>query len=127
MSEDKRSRRRFLADLLFAGGALSAAALAAKSRMTSPKPIASATPAQASPTPAQVSPTPQVQITPPVINGPEPPTPGLVAPPIATPEPVLGGKPAAPEPAIPGKMKAPRPHQPVLKGDVAAPLPRPKP
>jgi len=49
MSEEKIKRRRFLADILFAGGAISAAALLAKSTLSgeaAPQkgPVASATP-----------------------------------------------------------------------------------
>ena len=62
MSQDKIQRRRFLADLLFAGGALSAAALAAKAALSSPQP--EATPRVegdlTAPSPCLASPSPEV-------------------------------------------------------------------
>jgi hypothetical protein len=65
VSQEKIQRRRFLADILFAGGALSAAALAAKAwnqpQVTSALP--SATPD---------APTPLAPVTPPVTNHPLP-------------------------------------------------------
>lgn len=68
MSQDKVGRRRFLADVLFAGGALTAAALAAK-LLNEPQATPSATPIAAaatpvavvaSATPAPATPSPQV-------------------------------------------------------------------
>ena len=92
MSEDKIKRRRFLADILFAGGAISAAALLAKATQMGgrpePAPPGSVVAPASPPAPPSPPPdnrldgdfvAPQVQVTPP-------------------PEPVLGGKPVAPQP-----------------------------
>lgn len=99
MSEDKMKRRRFLADLLFAGGVISAAALLAKATQPAgPTTLATGTPApqSASPTP------PPVQLD------------GDVAAPQPPVEPRLGGAVAPPQP------------QPRIKGDVAPPRRQPK-
>ena len=91
MSGDKIKRRRFLADLLFAGGAVSAAAL-----------LAQAGDAERKPSP---SPTPQRTSSPPQLDGdvalPASPSP-------STPEPALGGKPMAPQPMVKGEARAPQ-------------------
>lgn len=114
MSEDKLKRRRFLADILFAGGALTAAALLtsevlAKNPQISPTPGGTKSP----------SPTPQN------------PTGKSTAKP---PDPHLGGAPMpprtprTPQPNIKGEAVAPRARvtpQPSsrLEGDVAPPRP----
>ncbi len=90
MSGDKIKRRRFLADLLFAGGAVTAAAL-----------LAQAGDAEKKPSP---SPTPQKTQCPPQLDGdvaiPTSPSP-------KPPEPVLGGKPMAPQPMVKGEARPP--------------------
>lgn len=103
MSQEKFRRRRFLADLLFAGGALSAAALVARiaRQQAEPRP-----PLPGEPIAPQ---TPTSPNTP----GPDPGLDGDVGPPDSirsTPEPMLGGKPAAPrpEPVVKGKVALPR-------------------
>ena len=98
MSEDKIKRRRFLADLLFAGGVVSAAALLARATQGQSETVASPSPAQ----------TPCLQ------NSQAPP-----------PSPILDGDVAIPEPALGGKVAAPQPVRPQIKGDVAMPQPRP--
>lgn len=101
------NRRRFLADLLFAGGALSAAALLAQSaRQQGHTPAASPTP--------QVANTPSAHPTPeerPLPGEPEPHVKGEVAVPR---EPVLGGKPAMPhpEPKTRGRVVLPQEKRP---------------
>lgn len=54
---DKRSRRRFLADLLFLGGGLTAAGLLARSQLATPEP--EPVPAGSVPVPVPASPTPE--------------------------------------------------------------------
>lgn len=89
-------RRRFLADILFAGGAISAAALLAKATQPPAAPIQTPTPACSQPPVA----TPQIQLD------------GAVAMPQAlpskTPEPVLGGKAVQPQPQVKGDFAQPR-------------------
>ena len=96
MSNDKIKRRRFLADILFAGGAISAAALLAKVSQTPAPPIQTPTPA-CSQSPVA---TPEIQLD------------GEVAMPQAlpskTPEPVLGGKVVQPQPQVKGDFAQPR-------------------
>ncbi|MBX3167298.1 MAG: hypothetical protein KF760_07790 [Candidatus Eremiobacteraeota bacterium] len=91
MSDDKIKRRRFLADLLFAGGALTAAAL-----------LAQAGEAEKKPSP---SPSPPKTSCPPQLDGdvamPASPTP-------KPPEPALGGKPMAPQPMLRGEPMPPK-------------------
>ena len=133
MSEDKKSRRRFLADLLFAGGALSAAALAAKASLgpsNSP---------EASVSPHTIAATPEPLQTP-VVKPPEPPLPGAMINPSPTFEPALGGKTAPPQPEamVEGGMRMPDPHPqpntkrrvpkqpPNTKGEVVQPSPKRK-
>lgn len=94
MSQDKIQRRRFLADVLFAAGALSAAALAAKG-MT--------------PAPPQSTPTPALEATPEV-------TPACSESPKW--EAPVPGQMRAPLPTSPGAAKAPLPHP---EGDVVQP------
>ena len=105
MSGDKIKRRRFLADLLFAGGAVSAAAL-----------LAQAGDAERKPSP---SPTPQKTQCPPQLDGdvaiPASPNPSSSPTP---PEPVLGGKPMAPQPMVKGEAKMP---QRMVEGEAVPP------
>lgn len=117
MSEDKIKRRRFLADILFAGGAISAAALLARATQSG----------------SQATPEPQV------MGGTTMPPPDCAS----TPEAVLGGKPTMPTPdiqvkgemALPtpriveGESRLPQPHKTPevhLKGKVALPQPKQK-
>ncbi|MCA9794126.1 MAG: hypothetical protein KC910_20095 [Candidatus Eremiobacteraeota bacterium] len=102
MSEDKIKRRRFLADILFAGGGLTAAAFLAKAQFGQPDPP---------PTDP-----PEALATPECAHTPEPDirAKGEVAPP----------EPLPPEPAMPGKMKAPEPVELQLDGEVEMPNPR---
>lgn len=60
MSEDKIKRRRFLADILFAGGAVSAAALLARAALP-PKPEPQVAGKMMCPTPPQQPATPMVR------------------------------------------------------------------
>lgn len=109
MSDGQRSRRRFLADLLFLGGAVGAGAFlsqagdapAAQAATPSPAPI---TP-ESTPVPSKTQCPPMVRgevmaSPPPVVEGEPRPS-----------EPVLGGKPTAPSPTSPSP-------QPRAKGDV---------
>jgi hypothetical protein len=109
MSQEKVNRRRFLADLLFAGGALSAAALLAQSTRHQAAPATTHSPASPASTPEPLA-TPAASPSDCPLPGeampPEPHVEGDVAPPR---EPVLGGKPAMPQP---------EPH---TKGKVALP------
>lgn len=94
MSEDKIKRRRFLADILFAGGAISAAALLAKATQMGASPAPVTPPAPPAPQPPPVpldgdAEIPQVRAT-------------------RQPEPVLGGKPMAPQPQVKGDVAVPR-------------------
>lgn len=94
MSGDKIKRRRFLADLLFAGGAVTAAAL-----------LAQAGEAERKPSP---SPTPQKTQCPVQLDGDV----SLPASPHAKPpEPALGGKPMPPQPMLKGEPMPPRQTQ----------------
>lgn len=86
MSDSKLGRRRFLADLMFAGGALTAAALLAKVAGSAPPVGGSPTPACASPTPA---PGADGNVAMPMVKG------EAVAPVVR------------PEPAVPGRMAVP--------------------
>lgn len=106
MSEKKLRRRKFLADLLFAGGGLTAAALIAKSQGGGPERVE---PAPSQPLPAK----------------PED-LPGLVAPP--EPEPHIKGKVVAPDPHPEVRGQAVQPSKQVkeeceyqLDGDVEMP------
>jgi hypothetical protein len=90
MSSDKINRRRFLADLLFAGGAVTAAALLAQTGDAEKKP--------------SPSPTATCKKDPQQLDG------DVAIPPTATPkppEPPLGGKPMAPSPMVKGDVAAP--------------------
>lgn len=93
MSGDKIKRRRFLADLLFAGGAVTAAAL-----------LAQAGEAERKPSP---SPTPQKTQCPPQLDG-DVAIPASPSPQAKPPEPALGGKPMAPQPMLKGEPAPPR-------------------
>jgi hypothetical protein len=97
MSEDKMKRRRFLADILFAGGAISAAALLAKASQ-------STAPAGPTATPVVANPTYQADPADPHLDG------EVALPQVQTPK--------TPEPVLGGKVQAPQPH---VKGDVAPP------
>lgn len=89
MSEDKIKRRRFLADILFAGGAISAAALLAQAtRGPKPEPsVAGSAP----------SPTPKVTVTPEMM---------------AKGEMALPSPPPKPEVHLKGKVALPQPKKP---------------
>lgn len=100
MSEDKIKRRRFLADLLFAGGAISAAALLARATQGQSQTVATPSP-----------------VNTPCVKNPQ-------APP---PSPQIDGDVAIPEPALGGKVAAPQPVRPQIKGDVAIPQRPPQP
>lgn len=100
MSQEKMNRRRFLADLLFAGGAISAAALLAQS---SRKQAGNPNP---SPPPPPEPPVEDVKLG------------GAVCPPQEQPSP-------PPPPPQPHPAGAPMP--PRVKGDVAVPAPSPTP
>lgn len=119
-AQPRKSRRRFLADLLFVGGGLSAAALLAKSQLGSPPDV---TPAPTS-TPAPAC-TKSVELPPDVAGEmvvPEPPISKgeAVAP---QPEGRMVTPPPEELPAIDGDYVAPTP--PKTKGDYAAPAPPP--
>lgn len=98
MSGDKINRRRFLADLLFAGGAVTAAALLAQTGDAEKKPSPSPTPKATCKSPEGIQ--LDGDVTMPASPTPKPP------------EPVLGGKPMAPSPMV--------------KGEVAVPIQKPK-
>ncbi len=98
MSEKKLKRRRFLADLLFAGGGLTAAAFLAKAGLGSDDGVSD-----------------------PIECGPEQPLPGMAAPPkqVPDPPPSLDGEPAPPaepEPNLAGNVQIIE-----VDGDVAYP------
>lgn len=105
MSDEKIKRRRFLADILFAGGAISAAALLAKATQGPGRPIPTPTPACSQPSPASVA-TPEVQLD------------GDIALPQAQPS-------KTPEPALGGKVV--QPQSPQVKGDFVQPRAKPIP
>ena len=117
MSDGQRSRRRFLADLLFLGGALGAGAFIVKA--TGEEPVVAqplATPTESCP--VESSPTPNPQ-NPPRAKG------DVAVPQSQPTEPVLGGKPAAPPPpqldgdmSMPAASPTPRPG---TKGESLAP------
>ncbi|MBS2034265.1 hypothetical protein JST97_04715 [bacterium] len=94
MSGDKINRRRFLADLLFAGGAVTAAALLAQAGEAEKKPSPSDTPK------ATCTSDPNRKLDGDVAL-PSSPTP-------SPPEPPLGGKPMAPSPMVKGEVKSPQ-------------------
>lgn len=89
MSDDKIKRRRFLADLLFAGGAVTAAALLAQAGSAEKKP--------ATPSPSPTGPQLDGDVATPTSPTPKPPGP---------PEPALGGKPMAP--MVKGEVSVPQ-------------------
>lgn len=104
MSDGQRSRRRFLADLLFLGGALGAGAFIVKATGDDPAAIPDATCSPTGGCPVDSSPTPNSQCTP-MVKGdsvaPPPPPPG---------PPHLGGKAAPPmPPQIDGEVAPARP------------------
>lgn len=104
MSEDKIKRRRFLADVLFAGGGLTAAAFLAKAGFERSQPD-QLPGAVAVPNDGQ---TPTCEQTPSCTPTPD--------------DPSLGGEPMPPEPPMPGQMALPQPPPEVIPdGDVAAP------
>lgn len=110
MSEKKLRRRKFLADLLFAGGGLTAAALIAKAAGgpgAEPQVAGVVCPPESLPTPVEPPPEQHVE--------------GDFVEPVPQ-DPQLGGEPMPPqpEPMIEGKVVMPEPH---LKGDVAVPKP----
>ena len=89
MSSDKMKRRRFLADLLFAGGAVTAAALLAQAGAAEKKP--------ATPSPSPTCSQRDGDVAMPISPSPRPP------------EPALGGKPTAP--MVKGEVSVPQ-HRP---------------
>lgn len=95
MSGDKINRRRFLADLLFAGGAVTAAALLAQVGEAEKKPSPTLTPKST----CTSEPVQQLDgdVALPVSPSPTP-----------KPEPPLGGKPMAPRPQIKGEVSIPQ-------------------
>ncbi len=111
MSEKKRNRRKFLADLLFAGGGLTAAALIAKTQSGGEAP-APHPPEPAPPPPIEPVPQPEA-------------VPGLVAPP--APEPQIEGRVAMPElqrskgEAVPPQYQKGQDCKVQLDGNVVAP------
>lgn len=114
MSESPKSRRRFLADLLFLGGAAGAAAFLAKSQLGEPTPAPAVSP---TPTdcklPAELSPPPgSAPVPPPQEAG------NMVVPPPEEPK-MLGDVEPPPPPRTPpsqphirGRMKISRPEPP---------------
>lgn len=69
MSAERMNRRRFLADMLFAGGALGATALAAR-YLTSPEPPSPPPPVAVKPTPPpEMHPQGGMMISPPIQDG----------------------------------------------------------
>jgi len=100
MSEDKIKRRRFLADILFAGGVVSVAAILAKASQSG------------APTHTSHTATPQPhlggEVAPPVQETPHIEGDVAMPTPICENEPKLGGKPSMPEPAMPGMMAIPK-------------------
>ena len=94
MSDGQRSRRRFLADLLFLGGALGAGAFIVKATGEEPRPVETPAACPTESCPVESSPTPNTQCTP-MVKG------DTVAPqpPPQPDEPVTGGKPMAPPPS----------------------------
>lgn len=110
--DSKKSRRRFLADLLFLGGGLSAAALLAQSRTGAADPAPRPTPRQTPATACTKSPD-----QPPDIAG------EMIAPePVNTPLPAYDGDYVAPEPPrSKGEMEVP------LAGKPVAPPPQERP
>lgn len=116
MSDGQRTRRRFLADLLFLGGALSAGAFLTQTEAQAPG---------VTPTPASTPVTPPTNA--PVVRGqyvaPASPD-GDMAIPHASPTcaPVVEGEPKPPEPAIEGKVTVqPLPKEVPLAGVPAPP------
>lgn len=95
MSEDKIKRRRFLADILFAGGVVSVAAILARASQGGEPTTTSHT----------ATPEPHLggEVEPPHIKGDV----AMPTPDCKT-EPALGGKPAMPEPAMPGMVAIPK-------------------
>lgn len=104
MSDGQRSRRRFLADLLFLGGALGAGAFL----MQAGDPAAPAQPA-----PAPPSPTPKSPSCPPAVDG------DVGVPRLAPVEPHIEGEVAPPPPPSLNSTEQP----PVIKGKVSLPEP----
>lgn len=103
----KRSRRRFLADMLFLGGGITAAALVAKNKFSTPEPDPNVMGAMEIPTDLKSPPMPGEPM-PPQIEGevempeacpsPSPAVDGdYVVAPAPPREPALGGKPVAPK------------------------------
>ena len=94
MGEDKLKRRRFLADLLFAGGALTAAALVADQALRAKRP------------------------EPPHVQGAAVPTRATETP--CVPEASCSPSVPTEKPMAPGQMKAPR-QRPIVEGEPAPP------
>lgn len=117
-SPSKRSRRRFLADLLFVGGGLSAAALLAKSKFGGealpPEPVTAG--AVAPPLPEQPQEHPPMPGEPMPVQ-PDDPIPSCTKSPAPQPD---GSMELPQEPKIEGKMVAPNPS-----GGARAPGPAP--
>lgn len=108
-AKNKRSRRRFLADMLFVGGGVTAAALLAKSQFLDDKPVQPVT----GHTPPPIEPPPLAGAAVPEQN----PTP------CETPNTPLPGEPMPPE--IEGEYVLPDPAH--TKGDYVQPNPAPQP
>jgi hypothetical protein len=107
---DKRSRRRFLADMLFLGGGLTAAGLLARSQFSSPQP----------------EPTPSYAPTPASTTAP-PPVPQGSPPPLPAQEPIVEGKVKMPEPRECEKPPVTDPFSPKDTGAVVLPAPKIRP
>lgn len=104
MSEKQRTRRKFLADLLFLGGAAGAVAFLAEARQDSPQPAQTPQPAG--------TPAPPEECKVPEPEQPPGPPPGSVPPP----------------PQEEGNFVQPEPKEPASLGDVEyAPAPPPEP
>lgn len=122
--ESKKSRRRFLADMLFVGGGLSAAALLAKSQLGPPAPTHPPDIAGAVAVPDSLDRHPPMPGEPAPVQSPTP---------VKTCEPAIEGEvePPALDGAVvmPENIEAPPPpkHSPAIKGKVAAPRPAPTP
>lgn len=108
MSQGERTRRRFMADLLFLGGALSVGAFLSQTEAQGPDPAASATP--------HLAPTPDggPTVAPPPLGG-EP------MPPQAKGDVVAPGAQPSCAPAIEGESKPPEIRKPMIQGRSAAP------
>lgn len=121
MSESRKSRRRFLADMLFLGGGLTAAGLLARSQLldkeaptTDPTPAFTSEPQETS---CPVS-TPSPDSTPCPVETCPPPMTGVAKPPPSLPpqEPVIKGKVAAPRIPVQSPKITPAQNPPQIEG-----------